>query len=923
MKTSLTILLLLVMTVYAAAQTTEWYYDYDLGTSTEEGIDIVFGDDGNIYTVGTTDGGQINYDIVVISLTQDGTERWTYTYDGSVTNSNDGANKIYYGSDSRIYIAGYNSDSQNANKFFVLCLDYSGNYIWEYQYLDVLGAYGQALDVVLGNDGNVYACGKVDYDFFVVSINSSGQQNWTYRLNGDCGYMFCDDAAIQLVYGDDDKIYATGYLYNAAPTGKDLLVVSLTTGGQENWKYFYNSIDNGGDAGDDILYGSDGNLYVLGTEGNQGFSEHDILVLSLLPSGTERWTYMYDGPGEKPYWSEVPYEMIQGFDDNLYIAARDGGITTDLDVCVFSVTDAGEFRWASRYAGVYGDYDMPFSLTQTPDGNVHAAGYFCGLIAEAGMLSVHGQSGRDLWAYRYIGNSQSMDAAYGITSDPYGFVYLTGYDNVNNNNNKLFVIKLNPPRNSDGWYHYQRIIKIGYDKYHSESNGHSIEKTSDGNFIVAGYMGATSPNTTRDVFLMKIDEACDTMWTKKIGGSNEEEKGFSVIETSDGGFAVTGYTKSYGAGGRDVYLIKTNSSGQLEWQKWYGGSSDDEGKALIQTTDNGFIIAGTTNSYGLGNDIWLIRTNSGGDTLWTKLLGGTKPDVPNKLIKTSDGNFVLAGSYGVPDGAGYVPYWYLVKFNVDGDTIWTKRYEFSSGRGYDLLEVENGNLLTVGYMYSNPAFLIKVNNMGDTLWTKGYPVNTPYGLMAIDKTEDNGFMILPGEINSMFGAIEVLKIDQAGNVVFTDTIGHNSGITATCYSGANDILSIGAIEYLTLGRGKIQNNSFWNVLLTRQGGELTVLVGVEEDEVTSVIPTEFELFQNYPNPFNPVTTIRYTVPQSAEVKIIVYDILGREVASLVNEYKPTGTYEVSFDANALASGVYFYQLKAGNYLETRKMILLK
>lgn len=922
------LLFILFLNSFLFAQTTEWYYNYNLGTSTEEGKDIVFGSDGNIYVAGTTDGDQLNYNIIVVSLSQDGIERWTYTYDSPVTNSTDGANKIYYGDDDRIYVAGYNSDSQNSDKFFVLCLDNNGNYVWEYQFLDVLSTYGQAFDVVLGTDGNVYACGEVDYDFFVVSINSAGQQNWTYLLNGDCGYMFCDDSAEQLVFGEDGNIYATGYLYNAAPTGKDLLVVSLNSGGQENWKYFYNSVDNGSDAGQDIIYGSDGNLYIMGGEGNQGHNESDILVLSIQTSGSERWTFLYDGPGEKPYWSEVPYEMIQGFDGNLYIAARDGGINTDLDVCVFSVTDEGEFRWVNRYAGAYGDYDMPFSLTQTPDGNVHAAGYFCGLIAEVGMLSTHGETGRRLWAYRYIGDSESMDAAYGITSDPYGYVYLTGYDNENNNNNKLFVIKLNPPRNSDGWYHYQRIIKIGYDKYHSESEGSSFEKTSDGNYIVTGHMGATSPSSTRDVFLMKIDEACDTFWTRRIGGS-DEEKGYSVIETNDGGFAVTGYTKSYGAGGNDVYLIKTDSLGQLEWEKWYGGSLDEDGHGLIQTADGGYIIGGRTSSYGSGqSDIWLIRTDLNGDTLWTKLLGGEKTDWLDKLIKTSDGNFVFTGSYGVPDGAGYIPYWYLVKFNIDGDTLWTKRYDFSSGRGYDLVEVENGNLITVGYMYSNPAFLMKVNNMGDTLWTKSYDVNTPYGLMAIDKTDDNGLVILPGEINSMYAAIEVLKIDESGNVVFTDTIGYNHTYTASCYTMGNDILSIGANDYLTLGDGKIDNNSFWNLLITRKGVHLTVLTDVEEDEeITFSQPTDYQLFQNYPNPFNPTTTIRFSIPTSGNVTLKIYDILGREVKTMLSEFKSPGTYGVTFDSDGLASGIYFYQLSAVSgtdyFAQTKKMLLIK
>jgi hypothetical protein len=925
MKAFFSICTLFFLVSISLSQTTEWYYTYDPGTSSEEGRDIVLGDDGNLYIAGTTDGSTLNYDIVIISLTREGVERWRYVYDGPVESSHDGANTLCYGHDNRIYIAGYNQDSLGADKFFVLCLDTAGSYVWEYQFADTMGRFGQALDVVAGDDGNVYACGRVDYDFFVASINASGEQNWTYRLNGSCGYALCDDGAAALVYGDDGNIYITGYYYHPEPEGKDAVVVSLAGTGQENWKYFLNSIDDGSDDGRDIVYGTDGNLYVTGVEGNQGFSEHDILVFSLFPSGSLRWSYEYDGPGPKPYWSEVSYEMLRGSDGNLYVAARDGGVTSDLDFCLLSLTDGGSFRWASRYAGIYGDYDMPFSLTQTPDGNVHLAGYFCGLIGEIGMYSVHGTTGRGLWAYRCIGKSQSMDKATAITSDSSGFVYLTGYDNINNNNNRLFVVKLNPPRNSDGWYSYQRLLRINYDSYQSESDGLSFEKTSDGNFIVTGYMGRTGSSASRDLFLMKVGIACDTLWTTLIGGS-AEEKGYSVIQTADGGFAVTGYTGSYGAGGKDLFVVKTDSAGQVQFQKWYGGTADDEGNAIVQTGDGGYMIAGKTGSFGAGlGDIWLVRTDANGDTLWTRLLGGAKPDVAGRMIRTSDGNFVFTGSYGIPDGPGYVPLWYMVKFTIDGDTLWTRRYNFgdASGRGYDLVEVENDNIVAVGYLYSNPATLMKVNGSGDTLWTRGYPVNTPYGLLAIDKTIDGGFIALPGEDPGMFGAIVALKLANDGSIVSRDTIGRNITYTGSCQSEASDILSIGASDYLTLGSGKIDNTNFWNVLIARKGGLLPFLTDIGGDEAIARLPAGHALAQNFPNPFNPTTTIRYSVPRGGRVNLVVYDLLGREVCTLVDRIHPAGSYEIPFDAGALASGVYFYRLHTGESVEIRKMVFLK
>ncbi len=388
MKNLIAILILLFISSLAFAQTTEWYYNYSTGND-EEAKDIIYGGDGNIYVAGYTDNSATNYNIVLISLKKDGTQRWIYTYDGAYTGSNDGVNRIVYGNDNKIYLAGYTQTEQDGTKFLVLCIDTSGVKEWEYIFTDVSGTYGQANDLVRGDDGNVYACGRVDYDFFAVSINYLGQQNWVYRLNGDCGYSLCDDEAVGIEYRDADSIYVAGYLNRAAPNGKDIYVVSLNHLGNENWTYYYNSTDNGGDVVADLVAGSDGNLYIAGTEGWLGANEGDIIVLSLNSSGTERWNYIYDGPGPKPYWSETCYRLIQGEEGNIYVAGRDGGVTTDLDFIVLSISSIGDFKWVHRYASPIDDYDMAFAVTQTPDGNIHAAGYFRGLLAEFGMISIH------------------------------------------------------------------------------------------------------------------------------------------------------------------------------------------------------------------------------------------------------------------------------------------------------------------------------------------------------------------------------------------------------------------------------------------------------------------------------------------------------------------------------------------------------
>ncbi len=170
----------------------------------------------------------------------------------------------------------------------------------------------------------------------------------------------------------------------------------------------------------------------------------------------------------------------------------------------------------------------------------------------------------------------------------------------------------------------------------------------------------------------------DTLWTKAFGGTNEDY-GRSVQETSDGGYIIAGYTKSFGAGSYDVYLIKTDANGDTTWTKTYGGSNIDQGYSVEQTSDGGYIIAGNSKSFGAGlDDVYLIKTDANGDTTWTKTYGGSNIDQGYSVEQTSDGGYIIAG-YTKSFGAGSYDV-YLIKTDANGDTTWTKTYGGSKNR---------------------------------------------------------------------------------------------------------------------------------------------------------------------------------------------------------------------------------------------------
>jgi len=169
----------------------------------------------------------------------------------------------------------------------------------------------------------------------------------------------------------------------------------------------------------------------------------------------------------------------------------------------------------------------------------------------------------------------------------------------------------------------------------------SVQRTSDGGYIVAGrtfYLGGGG----WDILLIKIGTNGDVQWAKTYGGTSDDWA-YSVQQTSDGGYIVVGGTLSFGAGWYDIFLIKTDAFGNVQWAKTYGEAGDDGAYSVRQTSDGGYIVAGYTWSFGAGGDILLIKTDANGNVQWAKTYGGTGNDVAYSVQQTSDGGYILAG----------------------------------------------------------------------------------------------------------------------------------------------------------------------------------------------------------------------------------------------------------------------------------------
>jgi hypothetical protein len=448
--------------------------------------------------------------------------------------------------------------------------------------------------------------------------------------------------------------------------------------------------------------------------------------------------------------------------------------------------------------------------------------------------------------------------------------------------------------------------------------GYSVWQTRDGGFVVGGYTRSYGTGSGRNAMLIKTDSAGNQQWIKAYGGNSDDE-GSAVQQTTDGGYIITGYTKSSGAGAGDVLLVKTDTAGNALWTRTFGGSQDEEGYAVQQTREGGFIVAGATSSFGAGSrDVWLIKTDSAGNESWRRTLGGFGSDGARSVQQTADGGYVITG-WTYSYGPGYVGNLWLVKTDTAGNAVWNRAFGGADiDRGYGVQQTTDGGYIITGYTASSGAglddmLLIKTDSAGNAQWTKTFGGSgRDYG-NAVQQTTDGGYVVAGYTLSYGAGGDDVwlVKTDTSGNAVWSATYGGTASDVAYAVRQTRDDGYLVAGHTLSYGAG------VHDVWLIRLGMRVTA---VDEPQA---VPEEYGLWQNYPNPFNPSTEIGFQITDHGLVTVKVYDVLGREVATLANERKEPGTYTIHWDASGMSSGVFFCRLKAGDFVQTKRMLLMR
>ncbi len=445
----------------------------------------------------------------------------------------------------------------------------------------------------------------------------------------------------------------------------------------------------------------------------------------------------------------------------------------------------------------------------------------------------------------------------------------------------------------------------------------SADKTDDGGFILTGPHGG--------IWVVKVDTNGDSVWVRVLteavnGWSNDHSR---VITAPDGGYLVTT--------GGDPWLVKFTSSGDIAYEKAFSdlGLPQTDRYMLtdaVNLSDGSTLFAGMWE--GIDTEILplFVRMASDGTMTWLKLIGQGRI---MSIVEVSDG--ILVGAGNLDDPATGISGPGTLTLNSDGDSLrmviyrdnialndttgkWREmqRIELTSTGNYILAGRETDTLQNMNY------YVIHADSDGNLLWDNTYcGVTTGEAYFASEF--DEGFFVGGTGVDTTSGIASpyTYYLDNAGNVLWETDLGLSENKIAW------DLVKIDDGEYLYAG---IMIISYEPFRLTGFMARVTFNgpVGISAAEV----PNLYELKQNYPNPFNPVTTLKYAVPEQCDVRIIIYDVLGRTVREWTRPDQKAGWYEIIWDgrdsfSQTVSSGIYFYRLQAGDLLQTRKMLLLK
>ena len=550
-------------------------------------------------------------------------ETWQKTFGGW---NDDGAYSIQQTKDGGYIVAGgTESFGSGGTDAYILKLNSKGEAEWQ----KAFGGWNddEAYSIQQTKDGGYIVTGSTgDFgsgkrDVYILKLNSKGEIQWQKTFGGEH-----NDAANSIQQTTDGGYIVAGLTYSFGSGGADVYILKLNSKGEVEWQKTFGGEGIAG--ADSIQQTKDGGYIVAGWTSSPDFGGDDVYILKLDSKG----------------WVDTTPPDVN------IISPSDGAVLGGTIEINLEATDDVELEKVTLYIDgnkikeyTSGPYTYTWDSSKASEGahtiTVEAVDK-TGNVGRKSVTVIMDKIKDISWQKTFGGKDNDGASSIQQTTDG-------GYIIAGDKGGDVYILKLN----SKGEIEWQKTFGA---KDYDEAN--SIQQTADGGYIVAGDKGG-------DVYILKLNSKGEVEWQKTFGGEGIAGA-FSIQQTKDGGYIVAGWTWSFGSEEADVYILKLNSKGEIDWQKTFGGEDYDEANSIQQTTDGGYIVAGVTGSFGF-QDAYILKLNSKGEIEWQKTFGGDGFDIATSIQQTTDGGYIVAGwTWSFGSGGADV---YILKLDSKGE----------------------------------------------------------------------------------------------------------------------------------------------------------------------------------------------------------------------------------------------------------------
>lgn len=943
----------------------EWEQTYESRSlpAWDSATDLAVDSQGNVYVTGYSTNMPQGMDYYTIKYDMNGNQAWENYFNGE-TGGDDIAWKIALDGVGNVYVGGTSAGMGTGFDFVVVKYNSQGQQQWVARYNGTGAGDDELQDMVVDDPGNVYLTGSSNYRFATVKINGNGIQQWAVEYHGLADY----DYPVALATDCAGNVYVTGISAKSQINHFfDGVVVKYNAEGTQQWEARYSSADSSDDTPRDIVVDSSGAVYVTGT---RYFNRsYDYVTIKLDSNGQQLWTDIYDRTSDFNR-DDISIAINLDNEGNIYVTGSSEDLDGhhDFNIVTIKYDDDGVRQWIARYQEGENNDFQAVAATINSSGNIYELGWGDSDFEGNDYLVVtYTTDGKLQWEAKYNSLSQSWTLPSAIAVNDQGEVFIIGERDDLNSGFDYVTVKFDQ-------YGNQQWVQSFNGKNSEDGRAVALHIDEDGNVIVFGESGDNFAT-------VKYSPRGDFKWAAKFGGRDyySVNNKSLAVDASGNIFVIAANRTDTSRWDYDFMMVKYNANGEQQWvarydkDEWQSGGERQNFPLAVGVDQRGnAYVTGRSLGQSGSYDKVTIKYSPDGVEQWVNRFrsGDNFYATVTDMVIDRNGNVYVAGTL-----SGNESNLIVIKYNSQGKERWVATYSETGyfygpeialddwSNIYLLSNKDKKHMLCAMVDFDN-SVVLKYNSAGIRQWIihcmeSDHPfIGGDIGIDILGNFYICGFAWggTPGD------RFITKKYDANGVELWTarhDNFDHWCYPTCLAFDYdcnvyvASDIWNEGTgsdilmVKYNPSGEKRWvinyndprNTNDYIRKLSVDHSGNLYVAGSSEgkywsnfktikfsqtgEDTLSIPAIAGYELKHNIPNPFRQQTLIYYQLPKPSQVKIKIFNQLGQHVAveNLGKQLK--GRHAYHFSGENLPSGVYFYQLKADNFVKTRKMVLIR